>query len=234
MGRRYVDDGGEMLVAFAIATVCLTAPVSGPVVAGYSPIGQYGGHWGVDFSAEVGETVRAPVSGLVTFAGSVAGMKSVTIQPVPGFKVSVSYLSEIRVSAGGRIDRGRVLGAAGIEGGVPGVHLSTRINGRYTDPKRQLGCETTDITRALRLVTPPQPYPRSRAYRNPGRDVRSDPYRPSTRRGDGSSSGRARPGPLHSGRRPMAKAGPTGQRHRTSVGDGPSCHGRRRWISGRR
>lgn len=234
MGRRYVDDGGEMLVAFAIATVCLTAPVSGPMVAGYSPIGQYGGHWGVDFSAEVGDTVRAPVSGLVTFAGSVAGTKSVTIQPVPGFKVSVSYLSEIRVSAGGRVDRGRVLGAAGIEGGVPGVHLSTRINGRYTDPKRQLGCETTDITRALRLVTPPQPYPRSRAYRNPGRDVRSDPYRPSTRRGDGSSSGRARSGPLHSGRRPVAKAGPTGQRHRTSVGDGPSCHGERRWISGRR
>ena len=213
MGSRYVDDGGEMFVAIAIATVCLTAPVNGPVVAGYSPIGQYGGHWGVDFSAEAGEAVRAPASGLVTFAGSVAGMKSVTIQPVSGFKVSVSYLSEILVSEGGWINRGLLLGAAGIEHGAPGVHLSTRINGRYTDPERQLGCQKTDITRALRLVTPPQPYPRSRAYRNPGRDVRSNPYRPSTRRGDSSSSGGARPGPLHSGRRPVAKARPTGQRH---------------------
>lgn len=202
-----------MLIAFAIATVCLTAPVAGPIVAGYSPSGQYGGHWGVDFAAEVGEAVYAPVSGMVTFAGSVAGMKSVTIQPVSGFKVSVSYLFEVRVSEGVRIDRGRVLGIAGVEDGVPGVHLSTRINGRYTDPEPQLGCRSTEITRALRLVTPPQPYPRSRANRNLGRNVRSDPHRPSTRRRDSASSSRSRPGPLHSGRRPLAKARSTGQRH---------------------
>jgi murein DD-endopeptidase MepM/ murein hydrolase activator NlpD len=86
-----------MFAVFAIAAVCLSPPVDGPVIAGYAPVGQYAGHWGVDYAAEVGEAVRAPASGTVTFAGSVAGMRTVTIEPVDGFKVSLSYLSGIEV-----------------------------------------------------------------------------------------------------------------------------------------
>lgn len=189
-----------MFVAIAIAAVCLTAPVNGPVIAEYSPIGQYGGHWGIDYSAVLGTPVRAPVSGTVTFAGSVAGMKSVTIQPVPGFKVSLSYLSAIHVTKGDRVERGEVVAVSGIEDGVPGGHLSTRLDGRYTDPVPQMGCRSTDVTRALRLVAPPQPYPRSRANRNSGRDLRSHPYRSSSRGRNGVTSGRARRGVVHSGR----------------------------------
>ena len=84
-----------MLLAFALSAVCLMAPVDGPVVAEYAPVGFYGGHWGIDYAAAAGSQVRAPASGRITFAGSVAGMRSVTIEPVPGFKVSLSYLSEI-------------------------------------------------------------------------------------------------------------------------------------------
>lgn len=168
-----------MLSTFAIAAICLVAPVNGPVTAGYSPSGQYAGHWGVDYAADVGDAVRAPVSGIVSFAGSVAGMKTVTISPVPGLKVSLSYLSEVGVTKGSQIRRGEIVGRAGSEGGVPGVHLSTRVNGRYVDPKTLTACQSTDITRALRLVTPPQPYPRRRAHRNPRRDLRPDPYRAS-------------------------------------------------------
>ncbi len=180
-----------MFIAFAIAAVCLTAPVSGPVIAEYSPVGQYGGHWGIDYSAALGTPVRAPVSGIVTFAGSVAGMKSVTIRPMPGLKVSMSYLLEVRVSSGDWVEGGEVVALSGIEDEVPGVHLSTRISGRYTDPFLQMGCRTTDVTRALRLVTPPQPYPRSRANRNSGRDLRSHSYRSSSRGRNRVSSGRA-------------------------------------------
>ncbi|HET9259637.1 MAG TPA: hypothetical protein VFP42_05850, partial [Acidimicrobiia bacterium] len=82
-----------MFVVLAIAAICLAPPVPGPVTAGFAPEGSYAGHWGVDFAATVGDEVVAPVSGGVTFAGSVAGMKTVTIEPVPGYKVSVSYLS---------------------------------------------------------------------------------------------------------------------------------------------
>jgi murein DD-endopeptidase MepM/ murein hydrolase activator NlpD len=182
-----------MLVVLAIATICLGPPVNGPVIRGYSPAGQYAGHWGVDYAADVGEPVRAPASGRVTFAGSVAGMRSITIEPVPGFKVSVSYLAAVRVAAGDHVTRGMVIGAAGAPHGVPGVHLSTRIDGRYVDPAPFMGCKATDISRALRLVTPPRPYPRSRAHRNPRRDVRPDPRRPSPHRGLCAAPTSARP-----------------------------------------
>ena len=189
-----------MLLAFALSAVCLMAPVDGPVIAEYAPVGSYGGHWGIDYAAAVGSQVRAPASGRITFAGSVAGMRSVTIEPVPGFKVSLSYLSEVTVASGTMLDRGEVVGRSGSPHGANGVHLSTRIDGEYVDPESQLGCRDTDITRALRLVTPPGPYARQRAHWDPGRDVRPDPYRPSPRRRDGSVRSRPRPGVVHARR----------------------------------
>ena len=152
-----------MLVAYAIAAICLMAPVGGPVAAGYAPVGDYAGHWGVDYSAVVGAEVRAPAGGVVTFAGSVAGMRTVTIEPVPGFKVSVSYLSQVQVSRGERVRRGEVVGLAGSPHGSAGVHLSTRIDGEYVDPRALLGCFDTDISRALRLLTPRSGPPRRRS-----------------------------------------------------------------------
>ena len=178
-----------MLAALAIAAVCLTNPVNGPITTGYSPVGQYGGHWGVDYEVTDEETVSAPISGVVTFAGSVAGMRSVTIQPVSGFKISVSYLASILVTAGDLVRTGQTIGVASDTSGH-GVHLSTRIDGRYVDPISQMGCVSTDITRALRLVTPPQPYPRTRANRNSGWNVRSDSYRSSARGRGVAQSGR--------------------------------------------
>jgi len=183
-----------MLVVFAVAAVCLSAPVDGPVTADFAPVGEYDGHWGVDYAADVGESVRAPVSGTVTFAGSVAGMRTVTIEPVPGLKVSLSYLSELEVKSGTRVSRGSTVGLAGAPHGTPGVHMSTRINGRYVDPAGVMGCQETDISRALRLVEPPRPYPRGRANRNPRRDLRPHPRRPSSYRRMRPVSGRTRSG----------------------------------------
>jgi murein DD-endopeptidase MepM/ murein hydrolase activator NlpD len=160
-----------MLTTLAIAAICLAPPVTGPVVAGFAPIGQYSGHWGLDYGAEVGSAVRAPVSGTVTFAGSVAGMRSVTIEALPGFKVSLSYLGAIAVGAGHHVARGQHLGVSALAHGAPAVHLSTRIGGSYVDPLSLMGCRDTDITRALRLITPPRTYPRPRAHRDPRRDL---------------------------------------------------------------
>lgn len=169
-----------MNLAFAaVLALCLTAPVPGPVVAGFAPVGDYEGHWGIDFAAEVGDPVAAPVGGTVTFAGSVAGMKTVTIQPVEGVKVSVSYLSSIEVSTGDAVGEGAFVGTAGLAHGEPAVHLSVRIDDVYVDPAPFLDCQPTDITRALRLVTPPQPYPRRRGDRDIRRHVRSGSSRSS-------------------------------------------------------
>ena len=104
--------------------------------------------------------MTAPVSGRVTFAGSVAGMRTVTIEPVPGYKISVSYLSAVEVSVDGTVGRGSVIGRAGRPHGTPGVHMSVRVADEYVDPASLVGCTRTDITRALRLVTPPQTPPR--------------------------------------------------------------------------
>ncbi len=189
-----------MFAVLAVAAVCLSPPVNGPVIAPYSPIGNYGGHWGVDYAADLGEEVKAPVAGLVTFAGSVAGMNTVTIQPIDGLKISVSYLASIEVGTGQRVVAGQIVGRAGVHDGVPAVHMSTRINGRYVDPATQMGCVQTEITRALRLLPPPQPYPRPRANRNPRRNIRSDPRRSSPRRRKRTPSVPPRSGAPHTGR----------------------------------
>ena len=194
-----------MLIAVALTAICLSSPVSGPIISAYSPNGQYAGHWGVDYAAEPGEPVFAPVSGRVSFAGSVAGMNSVTIQPVAGYKVSVSYLQEISTITGVWLAWGAPLGTAGTAHGRGGVHLSVRIDDKYVDPAGHMECRSTDITRALRLVTPPQPYPRRRANRHLWRNVRPDPSRSCGGSGGHSIAGRPRPDAVHAGRRPVAE-----------------------------
>lgn len=150
----------------AVGLVCLLAPVSGPTVSSFAPVGLYVGHWGVDLGTSAGTVVRAPLSGTVTFAGSVAGMRSVTIQD-GDLKVSVSYLSEMEVARGVRVDRGSVVGRSGLAHGSEALHLSVRIGNRYVDPAPFLQCRFRPISEALRLV----PYPGGSANRNPGRNL---------------------------------------------------------------
>lgn len=194
-----------MFAALAISMVCLMAPVDGPVIAPFAPIGRYGGHWGVDFGAAMGDAVHAPASGRVTFAGSVAGMRSVTVEPVAGLKVSVSYLDSVEVRSGQWVERGERIGTSGAPHGVPGVHLSLRIAGEYVDPAPQLNCRRTDISRGLRLLPPAPAYPAFGAYWDSRRDFRSDSYRPPSRWRVGAGSGRPRSSAVHSGRRPLAE-----------------------------
>lgn len=210
-----------MLAALALAAVCLMPPVDGPVAARFEPTGPYSGHFGVDYAVPVGTAVLAPVSGRVTFAGLVAGMRTMTIEPVPGFKVSLSYLETLQVTQGRLVERADPVATAGAPHGRPGVHLSTRSDGRYVDPLDQMGCRGTDITRALRLVTPPRPYPRSRAYRDPRRNLRPDPHRPSPRGGVCTRPAGSRPGALHARRRSLAEAGDPGIAWSPPAGNDP-------------
>jgi murein DD-endopeptidase MepM/ murein hydrolase activator NlpD len=168
------------MTGLILSAICLMAPVGGPVTAGYGPVGDYGGHWGVDYAAALETVVRAPTDGTVTFAGSVAGMNTITIQPLDGFKVSVSYLAHISVHSGQVVHRGDRIGLSGSPHGIPGVHMSLRVGGRYVNPAGHIGCRSTDISRALRLITPPGPYARRGANRDSRRDIRSDTHRSST------------------------------------------------------
>lgn len=152
--------------------LALTPPVPGETVRRFSPAHR-GGHWGVDLASPWGGTVRAPVSGTVTFAGRVAGRLSVTIAPEDRLRVSLSYLWRVRVSAGQWIEVGGVLGQSGTDHGLPAVHLSVRVAGRYVNPEPALACgrRTGHPWGKLRLVSQP-PGGRADRRRHRGRWLR--------------------------------------------------------------
>ncbi|NND03018.1 MAG: M23 family metallopeptidase [Acidimicrobiia bacterium] len=129
-------------LASNIVTPCaaLTPPVVGEIVQEFAPIGSYAGHWGIDFGVDVGTPALAAAAGHVTFAGSVAGMLSVTIDHGGGLKTSYSYLSNIKVSAGDRLRVGDIVGATGLHHGVASLHFSVRVDGVYEDPAAWLRC----------------------------------------------------------------------------------------------
>lgn len=130
-----------MMMVHLIATVCLLVlPVGGEVVAQYAPGDGYSGHWGIDIAAPVGSAVAAPVTGEVTFAGSVAGMRSVTIRFGSDMRVSVSYLASVVVKKGDQVGVGEVIGWSGLAHGIPAVHLSVRRGASYVNPAPFFSC----------------------------------------------------------------------------------------------
>jgi murein DD-endopeptidase MepM/ murein hydrolase activator NlpD len=114
-------------------------PLYGTIVRPYdAPDDPYApGHRGVDVAAPLGSPVRASADGVVSFAGSVAGNLTVTVDHTGGLKTSYSYLGTARVRKGQRVQRGDVVGEVGRGHDAslpPNVHLSARRNNVYFDP----------------------------------------------------------------------------------------------------
>lgn len=128
-----------MLVAVLIM-MCFMSPVTGPVLSPYAPVGQYAGHWGIDIAAPVGSDVRSPVEGVVSFAGTVAGMRTVTVRTSDSTRVSLSYLDSIEVSTSDEVNAGDIVGTSGRAHGINALHVSVRIAGEYVDPERFFSC----------------------------------------------------------------------------------------------
>lgn len=138
-------------VLYSFYSLCsgFIQPTDGAVLRPYAPSGTYSGHWGVDLAAEPGISVRAPVSGVVSFVGSVAGVRSVTIRAESGLRFSVSSLRSISVTLGDTVRAGSPIGTSGFDHGLAAVHLSVRSGERYLDPMSL--CRPTTNGR-LRLV----------------------------------------------------------------------------------
>lgn len=114
-------------------------PVHPPeVVAGFAPppAAWAAGHRGLDFTARAGDPVWSVRSGLVTFAGTVAGKPVVAIALPDGRRLTYEPV-EAQVSVGEAVDAGQLLGSLTDHGGHCAgrcLHLGLRIGEVYLDP----------------------------------------------------------------------------------------------------
>jgi murein DD-endopeptidase MepM/ murein hydrolase activator NlpD len=144
-----------LLTVFVLASSCpvsFPVPEPAPVVRSFAPAGPFAGHWGVDLAVPPGTPVRSVARGVVTFAGSVAGTRSVTVDHGGGLRTTYSYLGSISVSPGSVV-AGGVLGGSGEDHGVAALHVSVRFGSRYVDPLRVLGCRIGPPGDALGLAS---------------------------------------------------------------------------------
>jgi murein DD-endopeptidase MepM/ murein hydrolase activator NlpD len=96
------------------------------------------GHRGVDVAAPTGTPVRASAAGVVSFAGSVAGNLTVTVDHGGGLLTTYSFLGNATVTRGTPVEGGEIVGSVGrghTGSSLPShVHLSARRDGLYFDP----------------------------------------------------------------------------------------------------
>lgn len=225
--------GAVVVVASLVAALVapqqcagLLRPVDGAMVASFAPVGDYGGHWGVDLAATPGTVVRAPGQGVVSFSGTVAGRRSVTIDLGGGVKASLSYLASGSVSAGDRVGAGDPIGRVGTAHGTEAVHFSIRLDGRYVDPMLWLRCIAAP-QRGLALLPQPRPaaYPARRATRHPRRHIRSSTRCSPVRGRGGLPRPRPRPRDVPAGGITVAEGRSAGLGRAPPLGDD---HARRR------
>lgn len=107
------------------------------------------GHRGIDIAAPTGTAVRASADGTVSFAGSVAGNRTVTVDHGDGLLTSYSFLGTAAVKKGDPVMSGDVVGAVGTGHATnqqSHVHLSARRDGIYVDPVTlYLGSDLRDL-----------------------------------------------------------------------------------------
>lgn len=94
-------------------------------------------HRGIDIALSYGQTVPAPRSGIVTFAGNSGALgQTVVVDHGGGITTRYSHLSGIDVQVGQTIEAGRILGRVGASGRATGPHLHFEVldNGTPVNP----------------------------------------------------------------------------------------------------
>lgn len=135
--------------AYGQAAVSYQPPVSGPVVDGWRPPpGPYGaGNRGIDYGTEPGQPVGSTATGVVSFAGSVAGTRWVVVRHGDGRRSSLGPLSAVLVASGATVSAGQQVGTAL----GPVIHWGVREADVYIDPSTLLPPPTSGRGR-LRLT----------------------------------------------------------------------------------
>jgi murein DD-endopeptidase MepM/ murein hydrolase activator NlpD len=122
-------------------------PIVRPFIAPATPYGP--GHRGIDIES-TGAEVFAPSSGVVSFAGDVAGRPVLAIRHPGGLVSSLEPVSST-VAAGAAVSRGELVGTLlpGHCARAPCVHFGVRLDGEYVSPLNYLG----GVPRAVLLPT---------------------------------------------------------------------------------
>ncbi|MEZ5273298.1 MAG: M23 family metallopeptidase [Ilumatobacteraceae bacterium] len=115
---------------------CLPPPVTVPIAAPFQapPCPYCAGHRGVAYRPPPGTVVRAVISGTVTFAGPVAGVRWVVVADAEGRRWSYGHLAAVLLHAGQQVAAGQPVGLSG-----PYLHLGLRMGEAYADPAPLLG-----------------------------------------------------------------------------------------------
>lgn len=135
---------------------CWQPPVTGIVVDPFrEPACPYcAGNRGIEYRVGHRAIVRAVASGIVTYAGVIAGTRYVVVRHANGWRTTYGELSASRLDAGDVVLAGRSVGVASAT-----VHFGVRAGGHYLDPAPFLG----RLVARPRLVptdgTPPRPAP---------------------------------------------------------------------------
>jgi murein DD-endopeptidase MepM/ murein hydrolase activator NlpD len=129
------------------------APLRAPVIDGFRlPDGPFrAGNRGLEYATAEGQVVVAIGPGSVSFAGTIAGERYVSVRHVDGLVSSYSYLRTLAVRRGDRVAGGTRLGTT-----TTRFQLGVRRDGVYLDPAPLLGSAAV----RPRLVADDHPPPR--------------------------------------------------------------------------
>lgn len=118
--------------------VMAIAPVNGEVVRSYDApdCDRCSGHRGVTIASTPGTTVRSPLAGVVTFAGSVGARLYVVVLVRQNVRVTVGHVAAVApgVSSGVAVQQGAELAVAAAT-----TYLSVRQGDIHREPLRALG-----------------------------------------------------------------------------------------------
>lgn len=150
---------GVLLVATsaappAAAQSVFVAPVDGVVTDTFRPPEHFAGpgNRGWEYRTTSGSTVRAAASGVVAFAGAIAGRLYVSIDHPDGLRTTYSGLASVAVERGQPLAAGGRIGTTGTT-----FHFGVRRGTEYLDPALFLGSPPV-----------PGPPPRPRLMPRPG------------------------------------------------------------------
>jgi len=119
-----------------LAAPCWSPPVAGVVVDPFRepPCPYCAGNRGLEYGVSGSSTVRAVESGVVAWAGVVAGIRYVVVRHADGWRATYGRLSATSLHTGDVVLAGRVVGRV-----ARGFHFGLRRGDRYIDPAPFLG-----------------------------------------------------------------------------------------------